>query len=241
MFKATRLRATIYISSFMFLFSCTWGEQLSALSAQYPSMQNRISALSEQYQSMQDQINNMHVTQEKLIIEQRCKNPKVLRLITECKELAGGETVCVQAKNSDAEDLIRFMSTEKHVLVRLFPSHGFGKIANERIVQLARLLNPENMLSVSKVLIIVQLDPDENSHLGRSVLAARDLKKYIINTLQIDARAVYGPLTIPCNAATNMLDKYSKEVPNDRPLPTEPSGKTPSIGVWIFRLDCGGH
>ena len=227
MFKATRLSAAIYISSFMSFFSCTWGEQLSTLSAQY--------------QSMQDQINNMNVTQEKLIIEQRCKNPKVLRLITDCQQLGGGDNQCATSRHNDTEDLIRFMSTEKHVLVRLFPAHGFEKIANERIVQLARLLNPENMLSVSKVLIIVQPDSDENSHLGRSVLAARDMKKYIIDKLQIDARAVYGPLTIPCNVATNMLDIYSKEVPNDRPLPTEPGGNTPSIRVGIFRLDCGGH
>ncbi|MBL8632112.1 MAG: hypothetical protein JNM40_02740 [Myxococcales bacterium] len=223
MFKTSQLSITIYLISIMPFFSCTWGQQLSELSTKY--------------QSMQEQINNIHSNQEKLIIEQRCKNPKVLRLITECEQLGGGGNIC-ESKKQNTEDLIRFMSTERHVLVRLFPSAGFERIAEQRVVQLARLLDPEDMLSVSKVLIIVQPDSDEQSRLDGALSAAREMRKYIINKLQIKERVVYGPLTIPCNADKNMLDIYSREVHDDRPVNGEPPSKTPSVAIWIFRLDC---
>lgn len=201
-------------------------------------LENQVETLSHNQAVVQAQINDLRSEYEKALIEQSCKNPRVLQFLQDCKKfLESGEGH--ECSKLNVEQALKFMHEEKHVVVRLKPSEGLASMTENRRNQLARLLDSSKVKSISSVLVIAQ-PPDNKPENGNQALElGRKIRGYMHETLHVAENAMFRPLLISCRGKSQVLDLYANQVVDDKPDFEEPQGKTPKIALWVFRLDCG--
>ena len=212
-----------FVSLALIYWSCDWGAQLQQIKEDNEELKSTV-------QSYQKQL-------DLLLIETRCKSPKVLGFLKDCKEmLAGGTGQCSRV---NVEQAMKFMREEPHVVIRMWPKHGIDRISENRRNQLGQLLAPSQVTSVSNVLIIVQPQSERPEHSNEAMRWGRLLKRQLHDTYRVSESSLFGPLPVTCRGKSQLLDWYSRVVPDDRPDNEEPRARDPQIAAWVFRLDCG--
>lgn len=211
--------------------SCEWEAQIKTLDDQ-----QRV--LSSNYELLLAQLNELRAEHEKTLIEQNCKNPRVIRFLQECKKfLENGEGQ--ECNKLNVEQALKFMPEERHVLVRLKPGIGLASMSSNRQNQLSQLLDTSKMKSVSSVLIIAQ-PPDKSPESGNYALEqGRKIRGYLRDKFHVPEQAMFRPLLISCRGKSQMLDHYANQIVDDQPDFEESQSKSAKIALWVFRLDCG--
>jgi hypothetical protein len=215
----------------LILSSCDWDVQIKQLEAEHQTM-------SHNQEVLQAQINDLRSEHEKSLIEQSCKNPRVLKFLQDCKKfLESGEGH--ECNKLNVEQALKFMSEEQHVVVRLRPQEGLSSMTENRKNQLSHLLDTSKLKSISSVLVIAQ-PPDNKPENGNQALEfGRKIRGYQHESLHVPDTAMFRPLLISCRGKSQMLDLYASQVVDDKPDFEEPQGKAPKVALWVFRLDCG--
>lgn len=211
--------------------SCEWGAQIKKLEDDLQSRMRREDAL-------QSQINELRSEQEKSVIEQSCKNPRVLKFLQDCKKFLESSEGH-ECNKLNVEQALKYMMEEKHVLVRLHPDKGLDSMAGFRRSQFTEMLHPTKLKSISSVLIVAQPQDDKPEHGNEALVLGRRLRNYLHEAYRVPEQAIYRPLLISCRGKSQMLDLYANQVVDDKPDFAEPQGKAPRVALWVFRLDCG--
>lgn len=213
------------------LCSCEWEVAVRKLEQQNET-------ISHNQEVLQAQINDLKSEHEKALIEQSCKNPRVLRFLQDCKKfLESGEGH--ECSKLNVEQALKFMHEEQHVVVRLRPAEGLDSMTENRRNQLAHLLQASKLKSISSVLVIAQPADNAPENGNLALVLGRKLRGYLHETLKVPEQSMFRPLLISCRGKSQMLDLYANQVVDDKPDFEEPQGKVPKVALWVFRLDCG--
>lgn len=212
--------------------SCEWEVQIRKLEEQQQ-------ALSNNHELLQGQLNALRSEHEKALIEQSCKNPRVLQFLQDCRQfLENGEGH--ECNKLNVEQALKFMHEEKHVVIRLKPtSDGLVSMTTNRRNQLAQLFDASKLKSISNVLVIAQPSDNRPESGNLALELGRRIRGYMHESLRVPEHAMFRPLLISCRGKSQLLDLYASQVVDDKPDFEEPQGKSPKIALWVFRLDCG--
>lgn len=227
----SRIASTLALALALGIASCDWEAQIKTLDDQ-----QRV--LSNNYEVLLSQLNELRAEHEKTLIEQNCKNPRVVKFLQECKKfLENGEGQ--ECNKLNVEQALKFMHEERHVLVRLKPGAGLASMTSNRQNQLSQLLDSSKMKSVSSVLVIAQPSDNRPESGNYALEQGRKIRGFLRDKLHVPEHAMFRPLLISCRGKSQMLDHYANQVVDDQPDFEEPQGKSAKIALWVFRLDCG--
>lgn len=216
------------ISLIIAISSCEWGAQLESLRTDNEALKKQGQGLQSQIESMSQEINT-------LWHNIRCSNPKVADFMKEIDVQCNGD----QCGMRTLEQVMNFMITEDHVLIRLRYGAEPSSLAPARKGQLMQMLDPKRMTSVSRILFMVLPSGDAVENKDEAMRGARLLKRYIREELKLGGSApMQGPLSVTCKNKSQLMELYSRKVAQDKPVPEEPKPRAPQVAIWVFKVDC---
>lgn len=208
--------------------SCEWGAQIENLRSENEALKKRDRGLQAQIESMSQEINTIWHNI-------RCSNPKVADFMKEIDIQCNSD----QCGMRTLEQVMNFMITEDHVLIRLRYGAEPSSLAPARKGQLMQMLDPKRMTSVSRILFMVLPSGDAVESKDDAMRSARLLKRYIREELNLGGTApMQGPLSVTCKNKSQLMELYSRKVAQDKPVPEEPKPRAPQVAIWVFKVDC---
>lgn len=217
-----------FISLIITISSCDWGAQIENLRTENETLKNQDKGLQFQIESMSQEISA-------LWHNIRCSNPKVADFMKEIDVQCNSD----QCGMRTLEQVMNFMITEDHVLIRLRYGADPSSLAPARKGQLMQMLDPKRMTSVSRILFMVLPSGDAVENKDDAMRSARLLKRYIREELKLGGTApMQGPLSVTCKNKSQLMDLYSRKVAQDKPVPEEPKPRAPQVAIWVFKVDC---
>jgi len=224
----------IHIPRFVLIFlavgllSCGWGAQLESLRRDNEALKKRGDGVQAQIETLSREINTIWHNI-------KCNNPKVADFMKE---------IDIQCNNDQCgmrtlEQVMNFMVTEEHVLIRLRYGADPSSLAPARKGQLLQMLDPKKMTPVSRILFMVLPSGDAVENKDDAMRGARLLKRYIREELNLGGTApMQGPMSVTCKNKSQLMDLYSRRIAQDKPVPEEPKPKAPQVAIWVFKVDC---
>lgn len=229
--NASRLRSSVslFLSlSIALLAGCDWGAQIQALRDENQSLKQRDAQLQSQIETINGEMNG-------LWHNIRCNNSKVANFLKEIDVQCNSDQCGMQT----LEEVMNFMITENHTLIRLRPGAEPSSLAPARKGQLIDMLEESKMTPVSRILFMVLSSGDAVEGKDAAMRSARLLKRYVREDLKLGGSApMLGPLSVTCKNKSQLLDLYSRKASLDKPVPEEPKPRTPQVAVWVFKVDC---
>lgn len=214
------------------LLSLCLGFSACVTSSDLVKMQEQIEQLLAQQSA---ELNLLRDENKKIWRNLRCSDPQLSDFMAEAEQCQRGQ--CPQ-RNIDG--VLEFMSTQKHVLIRLRPNQSVTEISPIRIAQLRDMLDPRQLTSLSRIVMLsmrVNLNRGEPADLAEKQADAMFF--YIRRTLQLaSSTARIGPFSVNCQNEVQPSDLYARRFSADRATLGEPNSKDPQVVLWIFKVDC---
>lgn len=183
---------------------------------------------------LRGELSSLRARYESDLIAQRCTNREVLSLIDECRTEEGGCSDNLGLKAALRDTLLK----EKHVILRIASPDNVSSIPEQRRIQLARMLDPDKLLSISQILIVVQAtDMRSRDNLDNAEKIGYIMRKYINKQLKVK-HAINGPFFVGCSPGDLKLYDAKAELDDIR-LSEEPRNNEPHVRISVFRFDCG--
>lgn len=208
--------------------SCDWGAQIESLRADNAILRkNQI--------DLQNQVNYLGKEISNIWHHAKCNNPRVADFIREIDAQCNGD----QCGMRTLEQVMNFMITEEHVLIRLRTGADPSTLAPFRKGQLMQTLDPKKLTPVSRILFMVLPSGDAAEHKDEAMKTARLLKRHIHDNLGLGGSApMQGPLSVTCRNKSQLMELYSRRITQDKPVAEEPKARESQVAIWVFKVDC---
>lgn len=183
---------------------------------------------------LRGELSSLRARYESDLIAQKCTNREVLSLVEECRM---EDRVC--SNNGRIEAALRdTLLKEKHVILRIPSPENGESIPAQRNIQLARMLDPDKMLSISQILIVAQaIHMRGHNDLYNAEKTGNIIRNNIYKQFGVK-HAINGPFVIGCSP--DDLKLYDSNAQSyDLRLPEEPRNNEPHVRISVFRFDCG--
>ena len=210
------------------LTSCEYAVQIASLRDENKVLKKRDTELQAQIEGLSREINNVwHGL--------KCNNAKVADFMKEIDVQCNSD----QCGMRTLEQVMNFMITEDHVLIRLRYDADSSTLAPARKGQLMKVLDPQKMTPVSRILFMVLPSGDAVESKDDAMKSARLLKRYVRDSMNLGGNApMLGPLSVTCKNKSQLMDLYSRKIAQDKPVPEEPKPREPQVAIWVFKVDC---
>jgi hypothetical protein len=149
--------------------------------------------------------------------------------------------------------LLMAIIRQPHVLIRLKPQQPLQlqSLAPLRLSQLQDMLKPSDPQNPGPsqanrhvLLLTMEVGSANAKGVAPSTVASWDsLQESFIRLIRKDLNlgkdvGFLGPFPVSCKQKSQILDAYSRNVRQDKPVPQEPKSQEPQLAVWALKVDC---
>ena len=228
----TGIARRILLAGTLIATSCA-SAQVAQLKQEMIDQEARQRANERQLQAQIERLKvNLDIELQRIASRVECHSDRVRDFLKECE---AGTEVCSEQGLANA---FQFMITQPYVTIYLKPTAGIKGLVATRKGQLVTMGDPKNWLPSTRFLILVQPRADTSQMYEEALRIGREVQRYLAGDLFSDEKGlkILGPKVMPCKMKAEEVANHIRRL--DTPVKGEPTGRDPSLRIWVFRTDC---